>query len=425
MLYESLAVKVLLISGILIPAAAQRLGVPPTASGGWIGATIEAMRRHIPTVSLGVVARHAQASGHFEHDGVQHFVMQCKIGELVQPPNPSFVSEIREIIREFDPEVVHVNGSEFSFGMAVKIARPHIPALLSIQGISFLCRDVDQRVLRPGTGLRYDTLRDHASLLAMRKQESMERKTIAMFSHICGRTDWDKAHVHAMNPKAAYYSVQRLMRSEFWDVTWNHEQEKPHTVFSNSGGKARKGIHTLLEALAYLKGDYPNVEAHIPGMDFITKKVTRLSLRSKGYANYLFDLIKKWNLTDHVCGLGVLNAQDMALELTKAHVFAQVSHIENSPNSLSEAMLVGTPSIASYCGGTGSILKDQTEGLMYPTGDAALLAEHIRSLFENKELCRTFSKNARQRAIMRHDEKSITDEMMRVYREVIDSTHQK
>ena len=414
--------KILLVSGILVPTAAKRLGVPPLASGGWIQATIEALRKHYPEITLGVVAKHPNASGRFEDNNVAHFVLRCNTQDIVQAPKPFLVSEIRKIINGFTPDVIHVNGSEFSFGMAVRLATPEVPALLTVQGISFLCRRVERRVLPFRKQIRYNTLRDLASRIVMRSQEAMERETIGMYSHITGRTAWDKAHVRAMNPRATYYSVNRLLRSEFWDVTWKSQKKTPLTVFSNAGGKSYKGIHTLLEALTHLKKDYPNIKARIPGLHLGSKKTTQLSLKNKGYSNYLHDLVEKWDLGNHVRALGFMNAKEMAGELTSAHVFTQVSHIENSPNSLSEAMLVGTPSIASYCGGTGSIIKDQEEGLMYPVGDSALLANHIRSLFENEELCQLFSRNARRRAAERHDETSVAQDMMNVYRKVIGSS---
>ncbi|MDA7918914.1 glycosyltransferase, partial [Mariniblastus sp.] len=180
--------KILLTSNVLIPEVAAQLGVTTASSGGWIQASTESLRRYTSDITLGIVTTHPElARRGYTHNDITHYVIQNDVRSMTRPPHRWFITAMRDIINDFQPDVIHVNGSEYSYGMAVKMARPDIPALLSIQGISFIWRNVHQRILPLKERLRYDTLRDLASLLVMRKQESMERKTIASFSHICGR----------------------------------------------------------------------------------------------------------------------------------------------------------------------------------------------------------------------------------------------
>lgn len=413
-------------SNVLTPEMAKQHGVAIPSSGGWISAMINAIRSHYPELVFAVTTSHPTIkTGHYDSDGIRHFIIRNKSRLTMEMPCARFVSSIASVIDDFAPDLVHVNGSEFFYGMAVKKANPSIPTVLSVQGLASLCEDAQQRALPIQTRLGYSTLRDFLANFAKRNRSKLERETIALFSNVIGRTDWDRGNIRAMNPAASYYCVNELLRSEFAGVKWDFKNVNSHTVFSNSGGTIGKGTHTLIEAIAYLKSDYPDVQARIPGIEFQTRNHSRLSSTAKGYLNFLHDLVKKLDVSDHVNGLHHLTAQEMANELTNAHVFALSSHIENSSNSLSEAMLVGTPCVASYCGGTGSMLKDHAEGLMYPTGDAALLAEHIRTLFEDKELCQTFSNNARRRAIQRHNSKSVADNTMRVYQAVVHGALQK
>jgi glycosyltransferase involved in cell wall biosynthesis len=48
-----------------------------------------------------------------------------------------------------------------------------------------------------------------------------------------------------------------------------------------------------------------------------------------------------------------------------------------------EAMLTGTPVIASHWGAAGEIVRDGETGLLYEPGDAVALAAHIRRLVEH------------------------------------------
>jgi len=68
--------------------------------------------------------------------------------------------------------------------------------------------------------------------------------------------------------------------------------------------------------------------------------------------------------------LGALNAQQMTEELAMSHVFVSPSFIDNSPNAVSEAQLIGMPVISTYTGGVPSLIEEGQTGLFFQTGDA-------------------------------------------------------
>lgn len=80
----------------------------------------------------------------------------------------------------------------------------------------------------------------------------------------------------------------------------------------------------------------------------------------------------------------------MLERLLKTHVFLLPSAIENSSNSLGEAMLLGMPCVASNSGGTQDILEHKKEGYLYPYTEPAMCAEYISKIFENDELACKF-----------------------------------
>jgi glycosyltransferase involved in cell wall biosynthesis len=120
-----------------------------------------------------------------------------------------------------------------------------------------------------------------------------------------------------------------------------------------------------------------------------------------------------------VVALPDLDAKSMAEELSRAHVFVLPSFIENSPNSLAEAMLVGTPSVVSFVGGVPSMVTDEVEALTFPAGDEAVLAEQIRRVFPDEALADELSLRARATAHRRHLPAKIAREMLEIYRSVI------
>jgi L-malate glycosyltransferase len=116
--------------------------------------------------------------------------------------------------------------------------------------------------------------------------------------------------------------------------------------------------------------------------------------------------------------LGKLNENNMTAELYKAHVFVISSLLENSPNSLCEAQLVGLPCVASYAGGIPSLIEEGQTGLFFPAGDSAVLAERIRQVFMNDHLANTLGSQSRQTALIRHDPESVTRMVVETYETV-------
>jgi len=183
-----------------------------------------------------------------------------------------------------------------------------------------------------------------------------------------------------------------------------------------------KGFHTLVKAVALLREEFPDITVRSPLAQFYSTStgVKRLwkNCRSMGYAKYLTDLIRSKGLEEHIVGVPALSANEMANELSKAHAFVLPSFIENSPNSLCEAMLVGTPSIASYVGGVPSLANTEETALVFPPGDEAVLAEHLRRLFLNDDLAHQLAAKARDIASHRHAPDRIVKDMMRIYQSV-------
>ena len=51
--------------------------------------------------------------------------------------------------------------------------------------------------------------------------------------------------------------------------------------------------------------------------------------------------------------------------MLKSDIFVSASHIENSPNNVAEAMILGMPCIATFAGGTSSYIEDNKNGILY------------------------------------------------------------
>ena len=118
--------------------------------------------------------------------------------------------------------------------------------------------------------------------------------------------------------------------------------------------------------------------------------------------------------------MGNLSSKEVVEELLISNVFISASSIENSSNSICEAMIVGTPTIATEVGGTNSLIRNETDGLLCKAGNAGDMAERVRMLFNSPMLCLKLSDNSREVAIQRHNINYIERELIELYHSIIE-----
>ena len=116
--------------------------------------------------------------------------------------------------------------------------------------------------------------------------------------------------------------------------------------------------------------------------------------------------------------LGSLDAEGMKEQFLKSHVFVCPSAMENSPNSIGEAMLLGVPCVAANVGGVHNLLVDGGDGLLYPAGSVEALSEKIIEIFEKEFISEKYSHNARRHARETHDADQNYYKMIRIYEEI-------
>jgi glycosyltransferase involved in cell wall biosynthesis len=82
-------------------------------------------------------------------------------------------------------------------------------------------------------------------------------------------------------------------------------------------------------------------------------------------------------------------------------------------------MLAGIPVIASFAGGTGSLLRDGEHGVLVQDGDPYVLAGAMAEVVREPERYREMATQGRRVAQRRHDPAIIVAEMLERYREII------
>ena len=130
------------------------------------------------------------------------------------------------------------------------------------------------------------------------------------------------------------------------------------------------------------------------------------------------ELTKKYHLEDKITFLGKLTPEGMKEQYLRANVFTLPSTVDNSPNSLGEAMILGTPCVAADVGGVSTMLSHGREGFLYPSSDPGMLAYDICRVFAMEDQAEALGAAAAGHAVKTHDpEKNLAD-LLEIYRQL-------
>lgn len=334
----------------------------------------------------------------------------------------------KQILDDFKPDVIHIHGSESLVPYELIKLQPNIPMFITLQGILSNYYKDDYAAINISDIARTTTIRDlirHSGILLDRKKTQrkslLEQKMLKGVPYLGGRTTWDKVSSLCYNPDARYLFAPELIRPEFYSAKrWDITKVQKHRIFMHQGFKPIKGLHILLESMSQLRKKYPDTELVMSGTNVMRNSTAKEKLLQPGYVKYLFQLIDKYKLNDCIRFTGVLNAEQIIGELHKSHVMVLPSAIENSPNSLCEAQLVGIPVVASYVGGVPEMLDHGKEGFLYTFNEPLMLAEYISRIFESDDTSEKFSQYAYDKIRMRQGEKFVVEKTMENYRWIIE-----
>lgn len=337
---------------------------------------------------------------------------------------PEVESQFRQELKAYQPDVIHIWGTEYAHTLAMVNAAEQEAmvnrVVVSIQGLCSIyaghyAEGVPQSVIRGKTLrdlLRQDDIPRQQKKFALRGK--LEVQALRKVSHVIGRTVWDKACTNQINPQAAYHFCNETLRMAFFDHQWDFSSCTRYNIFASSCVYPVKGFHYLLEAFAEVVKAYPDATLSVPGKSYLTVS----PLRCSSYQKYLAKLTRQYGLEDKIEFLGSLSAEGMKDAYLKANVFVLPSTIENSPNSLGEAMLLGVPCVAADVGGVTTMMTHETEGFVYQSTAPYMLAHYIKNVFAMGERAAAMGQAARAHAQKTHDPETNLRDLLGIYEEI-------
>ena len=127
-------------------------------------------------------------------------------------------------------------------------------------------------------------------------------------------------------------------------------------------------------------------------------------------------IIKENKIEDRVKLLGFLNKDEMR-ETTRKARFIIIPSIwyENCPYSAIETQALGKPIIGSNIGGIPELVINNKNGIIYKYDNIDELTEKLNILFDNDELVKEYSKNAKEYAIEEYSIDSYYEKLINIY----------
>lgn len=400
----------------LMPSVANQIGIYSAHAISWIDAMSRRLKARKDITLAIVVPINGYQKFKLEVDGNLYYLIR---------EDADYASWAR-VISDFKPDIIHLYGTEKRHNLSLIREEKKVPIVISLQGILATYEKNYYAGIDLSTYLRFLTLRDFIKGGAIRSRRKMqkdafcEREMLEKVKYVEGRTDWDRVTALDINPCLQYYFCPRLLREEFYNTQkWQKDSMVPYTIFVHQGNYPIKGLHFMLEALRILKRKYANVKLFIAGRDIFDDSTFIKKYKRSGYSIYLEEMVKKYKLENNMQFTGYLSAENLAEILVKCNVMVIPSAIENSPNSLAEAEVLGVPCVASYVGGNPEMLRDGQDGFLYCYNEPALLADKIGKIFDNPDLAQRLSESAREFALKRHDPTTLERTLLGIYENIL------
>lgn len=415
--------KILWIVNTIFPYPAKMLGKDKNVFGGWMLGLLDSLKQKKDIKIAIATTYNGKKMKKYINKNIIYYLVPCKCNTKY---DKSLEFYWKQIEKDFNPNLVHLHGTEYVHGLSYLRACPNTKSILSLQG---LLKPIAENYLLGIT--KNDvylnlSLRDfikHDNMIQQKrmfeKRSIYEDEMIKAVDALVGRTKWDYEESLKIAQTNKYFKCNENLRNNFYNYEWNYENAEKNTIFVSQASYPIKGFHEMIKAISIVKNKIANVKVYIAGYNIIDDKTLKNKLKMSGYAKYLKKLIKKYNVLDNIEFGGVLSEEQMIKKMLSCNLYVQASSIENSSNSLGEAMILGMPIVASNVGGTSTMIEDQKEGLLYNYQNNKEFAENIITLLLNSTIAIRLGKNARKHALLTHNREINAMTMYNIYKEVL------
>jgi len=328
-----------------------------------------------------------------------------------------FVAELRNVIKDFQPDVIHLFGMENDF--APILGKTDVPVIVHLQGLlapydnAFWPVDFNANSFIWPPSIREWFIRNGYIFAkkSISERGKRERSLFKRVQYCMGRTEWDFQVSQLLSPKSLYFKVNEALRPEFYENAgiWKREKKEKLIMVSTISETIYKGLDLILKTAKILKEETSiNFEWRVVGISKQSKMVKFFERCSSVKSE-----------TVGICYLGVQTSQEIVSNMMECSVYVHPSYIDNSPNSVCEAQLLGLPVVACNVGGLSTILDSGNAGILVPANAPYELAYHLKQFAINENYCEEKRLLGLDLAKKRHNPQRIVSDLISTYKSIL------
>ena len=313
-------------------------------------------------------------------------VDDMKIIRLLNPRNPITIFKALLKIKEFDPDVVHVQYVSTLF-------QPWMPILMNM--------------------IKYPMLvESHEVLVYKRSRLNRLRKIALLYYEKVAYRNVNKIIVHNKLMHDRLIKYYNIFPEKIGVVGLGVDTEVDYKKDYSLNNKLLffgfihfdKGIDTLIDAFKIIQKKIPNIELILMG-----------GSRSDDAIRYIEDMREKHKLNITMTGY----VEDIGVFMRQADILI-IPHKELSSHSLAitEAMPYGMPIVASNVGGLRCQIENGVTGKLFEVDSSVNLANVVLDLLSDDAKREELGKNARTYSETELSWKHVCNKIMHEYEEV-------
>lgn len=326
---------------------------------------------------------------------------------LSQTANISAYLELKKILREFRPDVVHVRMFLWQLSPLILPLLKPFPSLYQTAVYKSIC-PIGTKILpdktpcyhQPGRVCLNTGCLTPQSWLILMIQRRLWQQWQAAFDTVVALSDRMKTRleVEGISPVQVVYNgvAQREMRPSL---------TTPPTVAYAGRLSPEKGINILLQAFAQVITQVPQAQLLIAGEGKEERKLRQLA--------------QQLNIEQNITWLGYIPRSELEKAFNCAWVQV-VPSVWDEPfgNVTTEAMMRGTTVIASAVGAQPEIIDEGVTGFLVPPNDVQAWSNTLVRVLKNQDLAEKMGQAGRKRAINYFSEDYRTENFIKIYQQL-------
>ena len=293
--------KVLWVCNIMLPSIAQHIGRKASNREGWLTGLAERFQKDmgINQITLGVCfpINHSTDNIKGTVGGITYYGFYENVAKETEYEK-TLDASMEKILADFQPDMVHIFGTEFPHTLAaVKAFSNPNRTLIGMQGVCAACAEHYMDGIPSYVQYRY-TLRDFLKKDNIANQQKKfqiradrEAEALQNVNHVTGRTQLDKEVTEKIHPGIQYHFMNETLRSNFYQARWDVQKCRRHTIFISQGDYPLKGFHYFLQALPCIRKVYPDTRVFVTGNQITKYDTLKSKLKISSYGKYLLQLM--------------------------------------------------------------------------------------------------------------------------------------